>query len=687
MNRILPSLNDSLFSVKCYIGAMLALYLSYTIGLPRPFWSVTTAYVVSQPWSGAVRSKAMYRLGGTFFGSAMVVYSVPRLANYPVLMILAMALWVGICLYISVLDRTPRSYMFMLAGYTAALIGFPSVTDPVNVFDTGLARVEEITLGILCASLAHSLILPQGIGRAIISRLDATLRDARDWVRAVLHGDSARQDNDRRQLANDLTQLRLMSAHVPFDTGNIRWTANALRVMQDRLAALTPSVSAVEDRLQALQDAGQALPPATAELLEQVSQWVGQGKEATTERAAELRHELAALTPALTDSPDWHTLLQLSLLTRVSELIDAFEACLLLRRDINDGLQGSPRSVLRMRPLTRGPVLHRDRGIALWSAVSVGVAIAVCCSFWIGTAWTNGSVAAMMAVVFSCFFASQDNPVPGIMQFLKFTVYSIPLSAIYLLVVMPAVHSFEMLALALFPVAFVMGTLISQPKYTLPGMALLFGVTGTLALHDTNTADVVSFIDSTVAQVLGVATAAIVAAIFRTASADWSARRIQTANWDELAELAGSSKARSSSEAYAYASRILDRVGLLQPRLAMATRRDDLLAADALKDLRVGKDIIELQRARGQLPVADAAIQRVLRGLAVFFGRRASGRREDPQLLESIDRALAGVTATGGADQARSRAAVALVGIRRALYPQADGYAAPRVASVPESAP
>ena len=101
MNRILPSLNDSLFSVKCYIGAMLALYLSYTIGLPRPFWSVTTAYVVSQPWSGAVRSKAMYRLGGTFFGSAMVVYSVPRLANYPVLMILAMALWVGICLYIS----------------------------------------------------------------------------------------------------------------------------------------------------------------------------------------------------------------------------------------------------------------------------------------------------------------------------------------------------------------------------------------------------------------------------------------------------------------------------------------------------------------------------------------------------------------------------------------------------------
>ena len=62
---------------------MLALYLSYSMGLPRPFWAMTTAYIVSQPWSGAVRSKALYRLVGTFVGSAMTVYMVPRLSNSP----------------------------------------------------------------------------------------------------------------------------------------------------------------------------------------------------------------------------------------------------------------------------------------------------------------------------------------------------------------------------------------------------------------------------------------------------------------------------------------------------------------------------------------------------------------------------------------------------------------------------
>ena len=163
----LPNVRETIFSLKSYISAIMALYLSYSIGLPRPFWAMTTAYIVAQPWSGAVRSKALYRLVGTFCGSAMTVYMVPRLSNSPVVMTAAMVAWVGACLYLSVLDRTPRSYLFMLAGYTAAMIGFPSVSDPSLVFDTALARVEEISLGIVCATLIHSIVLPRGLAPAL----------------------------------------------------------------------------------------------------------------------------------------------------------------------------------------------------------------------------------------------------------------------------------------------------------------------------------------------------------------------------------------------------------------------------------------------------------------------------------------------------------------------------------------
>ena len=257
----LPNVREAVFSLKSYAGAMLALYLSYSMGLPRPFWAMTTAYIVSQPWSGAVRSKALYRLVGTFVGSAMTVYMVPRLSNSPVVMTAAMALWVGACLYMSVLDRTPRSYLFMLAGYTAAMIGFPSVSEPTLVFDTALARVEEIALGIVCATLVHSVVLPRGLAPALTLLLDKAVRDARLWMQDILAGgDAGKSDKDRRTLANDITQLRLLSTHVPFDTSNLRWTAGAVRAMQDRVAALTPIVSAVEDRMRALQADGQPLP-------------------------------------------------------------------------------------------------------------------------------------------------------------------------------------------------------------------------------------------------------------------------------------------------------------------------------------------------------------------------------------------------------------------------------------------
>ncbi|WP_241138129.1 FUSC family protein, partial [Achromobacter xylosoxidans] len=339
----LPNVRETIFSLKSYLSAIMALYLSYSIGLPRPFWAMTTAYIVAQPWSGAVRSKALYRLVGTFCGSAMTVYMVPRLSNSPVVMTAAMVAWVGFCLYLSVLDRTPRSYLFMLAGYTAAMIGFPSVTDPSQVFDTALARVEEISLGIVCATLVHSIVLPRGLAPALTLQLDKAVRDAKLWIHDTLSGKTAEQkDRDRRELANDITQLRLLSTHVPFDTGNLRWTAGAVRAMQDQIAALTPAVSAVEDRMRALQADGQTLPEPVSQVLADISEWINAGAQATHETAVHLRAAVSRLTPAIDSHSGWRDALLASLMTRLRELIDTYDECLALRREIRAGLAGAP---------------------------------------------------------------------------------------------------------------------------------------------------------------------------------------------------------------------------------------------------------------------------------------------------------------------------------------------------------
>ena len=75
-----------------------------------PYWAVSTVFITVQPLAGATRSKAIYRVCGTVLGAIVAVILVPNLVNAPELLTLAIALWVGLCLYFSLLDRTPRSY-------------------------------------------------------------------------------------------------------------------------------------------------------------------------------------------------------------------------------------------------------------------------------------------------------------------------------------------------------------------------------------------------------------------------------------------------------------------------------------------------------------------------------------------------------------------------------------------------
>ena len=98
---------EAIFSINSLIAATLALYIAFSIGLPRPYWAMLTVYITVQPLSGALRSKAVYRVIGTFMGGVAAVALVPNLVNSPIVLSVALALWVGLCLYISLLDRTP----------------------------------------------------------------------------------------------------------------------------------------------------------------------------------------------------------------------------------------------------------------------------------------------------------------------------------------------------------------------------------------------------------------------------------------------------------------------------------------------------------------------------------------------------------------------------------------------------
>jgi uncharacterized membrane protein YccC len=519
----------------------------------------------------------------------------------------------------------------------------------------------------------HSLVLPQSFAPVLLGRLDKALRDAQLWIADALSGD-AKSAQDRRALAADITDLRMMSTHLPFDTSHLRWTSNAIHALQDRLATMVPLLSGVEDRLAALRSLGaQGASLRWNAVLDDVRAWTGSRRgETGPARADALRAQIAALTPQIRRSSGWQDVLEVNLALRLRALIDACVAAQALRGHVDAGVHGELPAEARDIAPVGSAALHLDRGMALMSSLGAFIGVLAGCVFWILTGWPSGSVVPMFAAVMCCFFSTQDDPVPFINGFLKWTIWSIPVSALYVLVLLPAVHSFESLVLVCAPVLLVMGVYIGRPSTFGQAMPFLFGFAGTLALIDTNNADMVGFANTMLAQTFGIWLAALTTRLFRTVGAGFTARRLLKAGWSELARIGRGDKVPSVAE---FSSRMVDRIALLTPRLQLAGKQQALQAADALVDLRIGLNMTQLAEARRVLGRSQAALAPLMEDLARHFEARPRvDAGADTHLLASLDNALRAVC-DDVPTAAQRNAVAALAGIRRDLFPDAAAYA------------
>lgn len=656
-----------LFSANSFAAAMLALYIGFALGLPRPYWAMTTAYIVSQPLAGAVRSKAVYRVLGTILGALAAVALVPNLVNAPWLLSLALALWVGGCLAISLLDRTPRSYVLMLAGYTAAIIGFPSVGQPGAIFDVAVSRVIEIGLGILCATLLHSLVFPRPVGTVLRYRLKTWLGEADRWALDVLRGEDAEAiARDRRHLAAAASDIQMMAVHLPFDTSRLRETTGVVRALHERMLLLIPLLSGLADRMEALREVRDNRVRAA---LNAVVAWIEAG--APHDQALDLIERLETLAAHRRDAT-WSSLLIESLLVRLADTVRALgEAHALMTRlsDLDAPLSPGLEAAARAKSVRR---MHADLPLALLSGGAAAIAILLSCATWILAGWGDGAAAPIMAAVFCCFFAAMDDPVPAIKNFGVFSLLSLPLAAVYMFAVLPGIDGFPMLLLVMAPPLLALGLYIPNPATMGSALAVLMGFCNALALQETFSADFAGFLNINLGQYVGVLFAIMVTAGLRSMSADVSARRLLVRTWKGLSRL---SRARQAPEPAAFAAILVDRLGILTPKLAQAGQSHDFVGVDALRDLRIGMNLVAVQTARPDLsPEGKAQLDAALDGVGDHFAGMAAGKARAPgaDLLARIDAALRGVSVAPAASAVQGVAG--LVGLRRNLFPQAPAF-------------
>lgn len=467
-----PGVDEWLFAVKMFAAAMLALYIAMSVGLDHPSWAMATVYVVAQPLMGSLRSKALFRLFGTFIGAAMTVILVPNLVNQPELLCVALALWSGLCVYLAVLDRTPRSYVFVLGGYTAALIGFPSVTAPDQVWDVAVARVEEVSLGIICVTVVGSVVFPRPLGPLLSARILAWVGNASAWAEAALGsgddagGRGALGRDARNRLAADAVELRMLTTQLAYDTSALQAATRWVGELERRMVLLLPLLSSIADRIGALRAAG-GVPEALEQLLAVMRVWVRAGAPPPRSEADRLRAAIAALDRANDPRPGqpdaWNALLRGSLLLRLRlrQLIDVRQDLRDLRRHIESG--GGALTTPLAVSIDGPELLHLDRGMALLSALAAVAMILVMCTVWIQTGWQAGGGMAQFTPISFSLFAALDDPAPALWRFMIVAFVALVTVGSFLFGILPMAQDFETLTLALGAFFVPVGVLCAMP--------------------------------------------------------------------------------------------------------------------------------------------------------------------------------------------------------------------------------
>jgi uncharacterized membrane protein YccC len=655
---VYPSLRDWLFSVKTFGAAMLALYIGLVFQLPRPYWAMASVYIVSNPFVGATRSKALYRALGTALGASAAVLLVPPFVESPYLFSVIVSLWTGTLLYLSFTDRTARSYVFLLAGYTMPLIALPAVFSPTSVFDLAITRTEEIVLGIVCASVVGSTVFPNRLAPSLIERTDGWFHDAAFYATETLAGRiaGAAISACRQRLVATVNALEMLLSQLAYDQTrpDILTRTEALR---GRMQLLLPIMSSLADPLMALLGSQREQRPAGLEpLLADVIKWFNtplrpaSPGERPDREADALRARIATLQPPPAALATWDGALLSNALWRLQQVVDVWQDCLTLR-DIITGEDGTWQPRFRHWRVG-GTARYFDRGIMLFSAASAVGAIIVASVLWISSGWNEGASAVTLAGIACCFFAALDDPAPQVFKFFIATAISVVLAGLYLFAVLPHVHDFPMLVILFAGPFILVGTLIPRPQFTVITLLVAVNTATFISIQDAYDADFFIFANNNLAGLAGLLYAFLWTRATRPFGAELAASRLMRSSW---ADVVLSASTRPIEDQRNLAARMLDRLMQLIPRLA-ATDDQRHPSIESFRDLRIAFNAIDLRRLRPKLGGdVPAAIDGVLEGIRSHFETCIDRRGRQPapdSLMSSIDAALTRVAALGLANAA-----------------------------------
>ncbi len=491
------------YAFRTWVAGILALYIAFFCQLESPYWAAIAVWIASLPIPGMTVSKGIYRILGSIAGAVLGVLLIALFAQHPPLFILALALLMGGCTLASNLLRNFRSYATVLAGYTAAIISLPTVSNPNHIFDLAMARGSCTILGIICAIVVTRLFAPHKAREQVLLKLETALGDTA--LRATFP--LVRKTGDdiyafAYKLLADLISLDTEIEYAAAESASFRIHADRAR---DQLAECFGVVSAarairsMEDErgMLILPEALQRIREEAVVVLNDVPSAIAKKElSGVLNSLRDLRQQLAQQNPEQSGEMTQSVIRQRLFIDHLDDLLAHFENAVLDSMSLEGPWAADPKRHLDF---------HRDHRLAWINAFRAFTAIIVAGAFWIVTAWSSGASMLIFVAVVCSLFSSLPRPDQAGFTFFWGTLAAVCVAFPFVYVVLQRVDgNFVLMAMALSLVMIPGSTIGAFPKTNLFGFA--FSVNFLAAIQLTNPMDynVINFLNNNIALVIGV---------------------------------------------------------------------------------------------------------------------------------------------------------------------------------------
>lgn len=233
--------------IKFALAGTLSLYFALLIRLDQPTWAVTTAFVLSTPkFVGAIAEKTLLRIVGALAGAVIGYLITGSLEQSPVLFLALMGTLVAFTT--AMFGGTLVPYGFRQAGYTATLVASQGLANPDFSWKIGLARCEEILLGLAVTTVVTTLVWPRyarvEFGEGVRRTLGALGEQFALRSAAFLSGGAAAPEADvLGKVGGNLAKLRKLISFGCFESTEFRRRRPQIDAIVCELGVLSASIS------------------------------------------------------------------------------------------------------------------------------------------------------------------------------------------------------------------------------------------------------------------------------------------------------------------------------------------------------------------------------------------------------------------------------------------------------------